>query len=948
MSPPRVQGLSQGLLFWSPFGAREQKLTITDYSDYTTLVNAFLAGGVDLPDVPIQSAELSLICSNLDVFCSNPASELGIFQLDLNHHNPFLGVSLQSNRTAPPPSFVLPASTASGCAAGFGQLTVNLQNQEQGNSAILDSFNKLSISNQPSGTPSVSVGDSGGSSPTGTYVFPCILSGTYKISSTVYGSNSSCAATAPTICITIGSGQSVTATLLVDWNSLSTKQPSQAGVYVGRALSHLVDKPSFVQSVFGSMATYDDEQVAPPQKVPNLFSNTAECADHPWFSPCNPVSAYNFVTDTIGGGLEWWTQPGQTFGVGLGYSGVSDLRAACEDFLRAGFSVAGGSNSTDCGDVALASQGTNVPTAYPHLVSNGQHVFLGLRTDLGRHQLGIILGDSINFLFGTPNDGCTVLYWGTSCSPSTPTFAQTFCIFFETCQWNLYTGGFNLNPVADQLYNDYYSAFASSFCGGQPTSGFLLDYPVYCDPQLDTFAAAGEFSPALAQSTQIFAEAAAVGDSNGMTVPAFTRLDQFAANNGWNFEQCNGVSCVNTQSSLVNVLGQGWNAGSGYWSLLNMRQVPGYNPCTPGSPSNCASFAPGGGDPELIRRGISQDTAELSPFQAVTTHEFEILSLIFDSMLHANPYTGGTDGQVVDWQTTRHFSTFNPTEIGCNTINGCVTGVTTQFWHLRNDLYFQDGTPVTANDVAYTITAYRDVPSSSFESYVASVVSAIGVDCGASQPCKTVQVKLQGQSALYDLNIGNLPIIPEHIWAPFCGNPPSPTSQCADPTFDPMAQGIMIGDGPWQCVVPAGFPNTGRVGGSCVVTHTNCPAGQTSCLGGQAMTTNDQMFLTRFAKFARCCPDDPSSSLYKISWADRDNNGVVNVLDLANIASRFGQADPYWVNSNIAPGPVVNVQDLATVAIYFGHGITYPMQPSQGIVLLDPQIDPFFCPIMGC
>jgi len=114
------------------------------------------------------------------------------------------------------------------------------------------------------------------------------------------------------------------------------------------------------------------------------------------------------------------------------------------------------------------------------------------------------------------------------------------------------------------------------------------------------------------------------------------------------------------------------------------------------------------------------------------------------------------------------------------------------------------------------------------------------------------------------------------------------------------------------------------------------------------MTTNDQMFLTRFAKFARCCPDDPSSSLYKISWADRDNNGVVNVLDLANIASRFGQADPYWVNSNIAPGPVVNVQDLATVAIYFGHGITYPMQPSQGIVLLDPQIDPFFCPIMGC
>jgi hypothetical protein len=107
------------------------------------------------------------------------------------------------------------------------------------------------------------------------------------------------------------------------------------------------------------------------------------------------------------------------------------------------------------------------------------------------------------------------------------------------------------------------------------------------------------------------------------------------------------------------------------------------------------------------------------------------------------------------------------------------------------------------------------------------------------------------------------------------------------------------------------------------------------------------MLLARYNNFARCCPDDTSSSLYKFSWADKDNDGVVDILDLANIASRYGQTDPYWVNSNIAPGSTVNVVDLATVAIYFDHGITYPFRPSQ-ITGLDPQIDPFFCSNTGC
>jgi hypothetical protein len=431
-----------------------------------------------------------------------------------------------------------------------------------------------------------------------------------------------------------------------------------------------LDKPSFVQGFFGTGATFDDEQVAPSQNVPNLFSNTAECSDHPWFNPCNPVSAYNFVGDSIGGGSEWWTQPGQGIGVGPGYSGVSDLRAACDDFVKAGFTVVGGANSTDCGDVALASQGTIALSSYAHLDNSGQHVFNAWRTSPGRKQFGVMLGDTINFLFGTPNSGCTVLYWGGSCTPKFPLSTQIPCVFEQTCSnpWNIYQGGFSLDQVPEQLYSVYHSSFSSSFCGGPPVT-FLPNYPAYCDPELDTYATAGEFSHTLSQSIQFFARAAATGASNGMTVPVFTRIDQFSALNGWNFQQCTGSPCASSESSIVNTLGAGTEQA--YWTLLNARQVPGYNPCAvPNAPSNCAQYVPGGGDPTLIRRGFSQDTDNFNPFQASTLWDFEVVSQIFDSMLRANPLTGGVDGQIVDWQTTSHTSSFNPNEISCNAYLG--------------------------------------------------------------------------------------------------------------------------------------------------------------------------------------------------------------------------------------------------------------------------------------
>src|SRR4029077_15015790 len=404
-----------------------------------------------------------------------------------------------------------------------------------------------------------------------------------------------------------------------------------------------------------------------------------------------------------------------------------------------------------------------------------------------------------------------------------------------------------------------------------------------------------------------------------MTIPVYSAINQFAALNGWNYQQCTGTACANTGASLVSVLGHGFQIG--YQSLLNMRPVPGYVPTQ-------SKYAPGGGTPGLIRRGFSQDTDNLSPFQATTLWDFEVISQVYDSMLNLNPLTGGSNAQLVDWMTTSHSSSFNPNEVSCRgTV--CVTGTTTQTWRLRNDVYFHDGTPVTANDVAYTILAYRDIPSANLGPNVANVATAVGLDCATGLPCRTLQVKLQNQSPFYELNIGSLPIIPMHVWAPICGTPPNSASQCGNPTFDPMASGLFIGSGPWVCK----NVNTGTVGGSCTQNADGS-------LGTQFLSTGGKLLLTANTNYMRGPTNLQGSSLQKFSWADKTDDGVVNILDLADAASHFGAFDPYWVNPTISSGSTVNVQDLATVAFYFGHGLTTPFLPSQ-LISLDPKIDPY-------
>jgi hypothetical protein len=970
------------------------------YSDFNVMFQHFLNGEIDISDWPLQSQnDINTFCSNADLFCTSAQESLGYFGLELNSHSPFMGMPLTTSRTVSPPSFT-PTTTVGGCVAGFGSLSITLRNQETG-STVLDPLNTLLAYNLPSDSPAQTVSDSGGAAPNGIYNVPCTLAGTYGLLSSVYNATG--------VSVTVASATATSGILNVNWNSPSNVTPTQARALLGAAVAHLLDDPVFVSSYFGTLAEAPCAYAVLTQGITcptQAQIDSAECqfGNHAWLAVCggtagplHDTSQYNIVADAIGGSTEWWNTGGSGVGVAQGYSGALDLQAACDDFVSMGLTLT--PSGATCAQVAAAASATTDPGTYPHIVPAGAgHIIDYVRVNNGRTQFGQIIADTLDFLFGTPMDRSgNVGFVGTVCYGACPqytvryyTLAQITPMVLEDTpvsggsadSWQLYTADQSFNLTPDQYFLHRNSLNTGSICSlGKPRLN-PSNYDFWCDPQTDADSVEGEVASTPAQSNVFFQRALIDELNKAVDIPGFTFVSQFVENNGFNFQQCTGSPCVNTQSSIVNTVGFGTQAGSAYFTLLNGRQVPGYNPCSvPGAPSNCASYVPGGGNPNLIRRGFSQDTSNFSPFTFNSVWEKEVLSDIFDTMLKQNPDASGGTAQFIDWGTTKHTVAFNGKEVGCNPINGCVTGVTTQIWYLRNDWRFSDGDEVTANDTAYSILAYRDVPSGPLQPYVANVVSAKGLDCGRGQPCKTLQVKLQGplicgslnlsvpcllsgmgttqaQSKLFDLldfNIGaNLYILEKSLWAPYCGDPPVPGGICASASFDPMypsgnSPGIEVGAGPWSCVAPISGAGVmlGHIGGPCAETSTGA-------LTGGAITTDGRILLSENTNFARCCPNGlaaTSSSLYKISYADLHKTGVVDITDLADIGSRYGTADPYWCNPNIAcTSGVVGAVNLATVAIYFGHGINGPTTTfgrPPPLVGIDPQIDPFFCTPTG-
>jgi len=117
----------------------------------------------------------------------------------------------------------------------------------------------------------------------------------------------------------------------------------------------------------------------------------------------------------------------------------------------------------------------------------------------------------------------------------------------------------------------------------------------------------------------------------------------------------------------------------------------------------------------------------------------------------------------------------------------------------------------------------------------------------------------------------------------------------------------------------------------------------------------------------RCCsnlivPENglKTTSLQALEWSDFDKNGKVDISDIANAASVFGQSASasniaaYFAHPLYAANPStasVDIGDIATVATYFDHGITSPFlgtntgfltsNPPAGLTQYTPVVDPY-------
>ena len=881
--------------------------------------------------------------------------------------------------------------------SGHFDLVIHLKNIEEGGALIKDA-NNLVTATVPSGiTPTATKSDDGNPNPSGTYSGIGLVSipPSYNISTTIYKGSATVftSGTTPPVCL---SGQQCTADFSVNYNSPSTKKPSVAGVEIVRALSHLLDKPSYLTGSYLTppggtpLATCDDVQAPPSQSLTITIGTgacalgssvdsvtlQADCAEHADLfgtsgqiggPTCSPVSLYNLKADSVSGASSCVTG---TVGVSCfpsqsaspptaGYSGTLDLAATCESFVSAGFTTTNtGSVSQQCTSVAHGT-GHVVNPAGGCTPSTGVGcIELYIRTNEPRKAFGTIVADELNFLFGTPGpSGGTICYGGPpalscSLSPVYFTIDQIDTIIFDVstvADWNLYTGGFTLSPTPDHLHSLYHSQFAGNLCGGT-TNSQPNNYPLWCDPVYDTQANVGENVQGVTLSG--FRQAAIVGTTRGITVPVYSGLNQFAALNAWNWQPRGS----GTGSSLVTVKGHGFQSASGF--LLNMRPVPGY------TPSNSLFYASGcnpssGCLQNTIRRGISQGTVHESPYTFTTAFEADPLIQIYDTMLAVDPNSGGLclnqqqptgTAHCIDWMTTKHSTSFDTP----------VIGQMTQQWSLRSDIFFHDGTPVTANDVCFSLLSYRDAPSANFFPAVSNVLS-----CTATSS-KIATVILSGDSPFSELNIGGVFIIPEIVWAPVCGGLISGTNNCNNPTllratsFDPVAAGDMVGSGPFVCNPSKGVSTiSGQA--SCTQNANNSP-------GGQALGPQGRILLKRNLGYMRCCADIQipenglaTTNLQALEWANFQKNGRVTILDIAAAATHYGGYDSYFASPvygsnafNVTKpngGLIVDIGDIATIATYIDHGLTAPFlgtpngylsaAPPPGLTQTDPRMDPY-------
>jgi hypothetical protein len=282
--------------------------------------------------------------------------------------------------------------------------------------------------------------------------------------------------------------------------------------------------------------------------------------------------------------------------------------------------------------------------------------------------------------------------------------------------------------------------------------------------------------------------------------------------------------------------------------------------------------------PGTIRQGFTE-TRSLSPYVATTTKDFQMLGNIFDSPLVENP---SNNGQLLDWMTRRSANLTNAQlgygQCGSPIVQPCYPASTVANIRLilRDDIFFQDGRQVTGFDIKFSY-ATLDANGAFAASGLAPMVCTTSLHCtdGISVPNKSVvDIHLNQIGPFTRFGLGTTFVFPGRYWSANCatstwdvdvaGGSVPDSCMTLDPSktgfsFDPIANHILIGSGPWACADVLG--GTGTIGFGCSDTGTQNPP------------VSHTYTLTRYGKgqtpgvSAVCCYFRSSSALALYLWS---------------------------------------------------------------------------------
>jgi hypothetical protein len=697
------------------------------------------------------------------------------------------------------------------------------------------------------------------------------------------------------------------------WGCNMSFGTSNCGKEIRQGIAHMFDKTVFTakQPTIAGHASPIDNPLATSTVGGLLAPNTcnydasfietgSQCAVSDPTATAQGTS-FHLGSATSANGIPWLQAPGS-----------ADLNAAAQHFVNAGLAL--GFNSA-------TSVLTNISPSATSFVPN----FFIRSDNAPRLDLGNSLAQQICYIFtGSYNAPCT--YLSVVRGPITAFPGFTTCKTCVNLNWWLYTAAYGGPTLYDgSLYFGYNSHFVSGIPSIQPpTSGATCDatsvptasagdYMYVCNPTYDSLSTQMETAPcSVATGDPVPGATSNLPTSPGNGIcSGTTKLSSHSA--GLQAEENFGANVYTLPVFQVTVqfgyLNNGWQRVpddqrfgiSNYFTWLNAW--------------NSAPVQSG-----TIRQGFKETTKSTSPYIQSTVWDAFIVGNVFDSLYGANPVS---PGQVFNWMTISTFQKDNAS-LGYPTgLNAPAHTLTTYRFTLRDDLNFQDGLPVTSYDVAFSYLSL--VGSGAFAGTGAAPMTGITI-LGPRQ--FDIGVNSLGPFTLP--NLTGLTIQPGRYWtnsgtsawdsavttctsgagcadSQYVLNGPNVqcTSGCAPfsaalmtinpadttATFDPIANHILVGSGPWTCG-----------------TVTTSGSGTCTSTGGQNPPIGSSYTLTRFGK-----GQAPASSVNGIFFRSSGNLALW-------IWSQQNDSTPSTVFNSVAACYNKNV-DLTGSCAHFQMGI---------------------------